>query len=202
MLHLRLVHMALSYVNATAILMRFSEAVHTVWLGFISCMNHTSQSHRMGMEPIHVWHCTHKCNCDNWSCTIWKISLTSTQPIFLSQSHSQKRTMWTSRFTWFITLLWIQIRMRFFSMGWTGIAITIAKMGSQPILAPNDDRNRIIRLRCEWDLNYHIQYFHKRTNLVILDMLPTLYSQIFLIFNHFYLHMMTLVNINLDCHLI
>ena len=23
--------------------------------------NHTSQSHRMGVEPIHVWHLTHKC---------------------------------------------------------------------------------------------------------------------------------------------
>ena len=40
--------------------------------------NCTSQSHRMGMEPSHVWHRTQKCI----AVAPYEVSLTSTQPIF------------------------------------------------------------------------------------------------------------------------
>ena len=45
----------------------------------------------MGMEPIHVQYRTHKCDCSNLSCTIWRSSLTSTQPI-LNRSRIHKKT--------------------------------------------------------------------------------------------------------------
>ena len=80
--HLRLVPTVRFFPNATAV-----------------------QSHRMGMEPIHVRHHTHthththKCDCDNHSRTIWTVSLTSTQPIFIAVAHTQNRTFAKSSFS-------------------------------------------------------------------------------------------------------
>ena len=58
---LRSVHTVRSALRATAVLyMRFCETVvHTmqwVWIQFVMYLhwNHTSQSHRIGMEPIGV----------------------------------------------------------------------------------------------------------------------------------------------------
>ena len=45
-----------------------------------------------------------------------------------------------------------RLRLRFLSIGWIGIAITITKMGAQPILKPNGycNLNRVINQRYEW----------------------------------------------------
>ena len=79
-----------------AILWNCSHGVTTI---HIFCMNHTSQSHRMGMEPIHVQHHTHKCDCNNHSRIIWTVSLTSTQPIFFYLSRIHKNAPCERTFT-------------------------------------------------------------------------------------------------------
>ena len=66
--------------------LRFSDFVHTVWwlwMWFAMYLhwNHTSQLHRMGVEPNCVRCHTHHCIA-RWNHTIWTPSLTSTQSIF------------------------------------------------------------------------------------------------------------------------
>ena len=83
----RPVHTVRFALCATAFFyMLFCEIIHTVWwlriqfaLYFI--WNRTLQSHRMGVEPIYVWHRTHHCIARTGNRTMWRSSLTSTQSI-------------------------------------------------------------------------------------------------------------------------
>ena len=56
--------------------------------------------------------------------------------------------------------------LQFFSMWWIEITIAIAKMGAQPILIPNGNRNRAINLRSEWTIRAVRQSCEVQTNLV------------------------------------
>ena len=62
----------------------------------ISSMNSTSQSYRMGMEPIHMRCHRHKCNGDTHSRTLWTVTLTSTQPITVAftKKHRVNDPVW------------------------------------------------------------------------------------------------------------
>ena len=94
----RLVHTVRSYVNVTAIFNAILwNCSHSATAIHIFYINHKLQSHRMGIEPIPVWHHTHKCDCNNSSHTIWRVSLTSAQPIFFNRSRIHKKwTVWTN----------------------------------------------------------------------------------------------------------
>ena len=56
--------------------------VYVNWEAHRIQWNCTLQSHRMGVEPNHVWHRTHQCIVRTWNHTMWTLSLTSTQSIF------------------------------------------------------------------------------------------------------------------------
>ena len=90
-------------LRATAVLyMRFCEIVHMlwwVWLQFAMYLhwNCTLQSHRIGKEPIHVWHRTHICIACRANPTVWTVSLTTTQSNFcILKIAVANCTVWTS----------------------------------------------------------------------------------------------------------
>ena len=99
----RSVHTVRFALHATAVLyMCFCEIVHMmrwVWMRFAMYLhwNCTLQSHRIGMEPIHVWHHTQVCIAHRVSRTMWTVLLTTTQSNFcilkITVAH---RTVWTS----------------------------------------------------------------------------------------------------------
>ena len=65
----------------------FCEIVHSVqwvwmWFAMYFHWNCTLQSHRIGMEPILVWHHTKVCITCRASHTMWTVSLTTTQSNF------------------------------------------------------------------------------------------------------------------------
>ena len=83
----------------TCIFVKLFHMVWWVWMWFTMYLhwNRTSQSHRIGMEPIHVWHHTQVCITSKANRTMWTVSLTTTQSNFcILKIAVVHRTVWTS----------------------------------------------------------------------------------------------------------
>ena len=79
-------HGAICSRTTSVLYMHFCEIVHMVmvqwvWMQFVMYLhwNGTSQLHRIGLEPIHMWHRTQVCMVRRANRILWTVSLTTTQ---------------------------------------------------------------------------------------------------------------------------